>query len=254
MKYAKDGDVVVTLVGEKLDSAKPIIKGISVMYPYPDEDKKQTIGLLGYLGVAEKYRGEGLGHTLFDISRMDMADRANAAGLPLAAMVHECNPVGTKDDNMDPEKRMQMYERWGCIRLPVQYSQQPLTPDGESVPLVLVAEADPKTGEYPTKQALKDYLYAMAVEADGNAGQGPADKNKLYQQMAKSLDDFDAKVGLNKFYADTIAKRQAALTGKFNAPAWKDAAQPASARADQQKAAFAVKARKAKIATAKHAG
>jgi len=72
--------------------------------------------------------------------------------------------------------------------------------------------------------------------------------------MAKSLDDFDAKVGLNKFYADTIAKRQAALTGKFNAPAWKDAAQPASARADQQKAAFAVKARKAKIATAKHAG
>jgi hypothetical protein len=152
-QYTKDGDTIVTLIGEKLDSAKPVIKGISVMYPYPDEDKKQYIGLLGYLAVGEKYRKEGLGHTLFDVSRMDIADRAKAEGLKLAAMVHECNPVGTKNDNMDPAKRMAMYERWGCIKVPFPYSQQPLTADGESVPLVLMAEPDPKTGKYPSKQA-----------------------------------------------------------------------------------------------------
>jgi GNAT superfamily N-acetyltransferase len=253
-QYTKDGDTIVTLIGEKLDSAKPVIKGISVMYPYPDEDKKQYIGLLGYLAVGEKYRKEGLGHTLFDVSRMDIADRAKAEGLKLAAMVHECNPVGTKNDNMDPAKRMAMYERWGCIKVPFPYSQQPLTADGESVPLVLMAEPDPKTGKYPSKQAIKDYLYAMADEAASNAGQGPADKNKLYLDMVKALDQFDAKVGLDKYYAQTLATRQAALTGKFNEPAWKDAAQPASSA--QQKAAIAVapaaRAKKAKVSVPAH--
>lgn len=206
-QYTKDGDTIVTLVGEKLDSAKPVIKGISVMYPYPDEEKKQYIGLLGYLAVGKKYRSQGFGHTLFDVSRMDIAD--------------------------------------------FPYSQQPLTKDDKSVPLVLMAEPDPKTGQYPSKQALKDYLYAMADEADENAQQGPADKNKLYLDMVKALDQFDAKVGLDKYYAETLAKRQAALTGKFNAPAWKDAALPAVVRMTAQQKATMPAAPTAKVKKAK---
>jgi hypothetical protein len=72
--------------------------------------------------------------------------------------------------------------------------------------------------------------------------------------MVKALDQFDAKVGLDKYYAQTLATRQAALTGKFNEPAWKDAAQPASSA--QQKAAIAVapaaRAKKAKVSVPAH--
>jgi hypothetical protein len=196
-QYVADGDANMMIMGDNLNSKNPFITAIAITYPYGDEKKNETIGLLGYLGVRPGLRGEGLGHAMYDAFRQQMAKDAVKDGQTLAGIVHECNPVGTPDDVMDPAKRMAIYESWGCLRLPIFYKQPPLEKGKDGCELVLMVETNPVTGGYPTKQNIKDYLYGIYKEAEENADAGPPEKNKDYLRSVQELDALD----LNAFYA-----------------------------------------------------
>jgi len=242
IQYTKDGKdegVTVTVLGDRLGTKDQVIKGIAVVYNY--EDKGRAIGLLGHLGVAEGYRNKqlgganetgGIGSVLYDLCRKETARQAKEYGQTMGFMVHECNPIGTENDNMDPAKRIDWYKRRGVVPVPFAYAQQPLTMDGNPVPLVLMAEPNPaKKGEYPSVEDIKIYLKAMHKEAkdfvkdaieENRTAEKPQDEqifkdkldviNKTYKDMLKDLNrpEFAGE------YQKAIAERKAALSPKFN--------------------------------------
>lgn len=189
----KNGTAIISIAGSDLDTDHPTLKGLVVGYYYPD----QAVGLLGYIATAPAFQGQGLGRAMNEANNLALLDIAAARKQPLGGIFLECNLPTTQNDVMDPVKRIAMYEKWGCVTLPIFYKQPALEKGGAGVELKLLAEPHPATGAYPSKDAIKAFLTGIYKVSERDAGTPPPEKNPDYLRSIKELEALDLKA----FYA-----------------------------------------------------
>ena len=180
-------NIVIVVAGDNLDSEKPILKAISVAYYY----NKQDAGLLAYNAVSPDFQGQGLGRTMVDARKAALLDLAKANGNKLGGVFIECNDpakITPAEDVMDPATRIKMFEKWGARILPIDYVQPPLEHGAAKCDtLKLLAYPHPKTGKYPTPEAIKGFITGIYTELAKYAGCPPQD-NPDYLKTMQQLD------------------------------------------------------------------
>lgn len=201
----KDGATVTLLL---IPGAKPIIKALVIGYHYHGGANHPDVGLLGYLATDPQYQGQGLGKRMDALFRQTALAQAEKRGRKLGGIFLECNPVGTKNDIMDPAVRIAMYKKWGAVELPIFYKQPPLELGVDGLELRLLVEPNPKTGAYPAIEDIKTYLTGIYTESRDNlenlllkgVGKAQAKAGKLREEAKNSPED-----------ADKLNKRAAAM-------------------------------------------
>jgi hypothetical protein len=185
------GKLSISILGENLDGPNPTLKAMAVGYYY----KKHDVGLLAYLVTAPEFQGKGLGRTLNDANNGALIDFAQGNKQPLGGIFLECNDpakIKAEDDVMDPQKRIDMYKKWGAVVLPIDYVQPPLEYGGAKCDtLKLMAYPHPVTGQYPSKTAIKGYVSGLYEELAVYAGMAPKD-NPDYIRMMQQIDAMPA--------------------------------------------------------------
>ena len=180
-------NIIIVVAGDELDSEKPVLKAISVAYYY----NKQDAGLLAYNAVSPDFQGQGLGRIMVEARKTALLDLAKAYGNKLGGVFIECNDpakITPAEDVMDPATRIKMFEKWGAKVLPIHYVQPPLEHGGEKCDaLKLLAYPHPKTGKYPTPEAIKGFITGIYTELAKYAGCEPQD-NPDYIKTMQQID------------------------------------------------------------------
>ena len=198
-------NIVIVVAGDDLDTQDPTLKAISVAYYYNEHDA----GLLAYNAVSPKFQGHGLGRTMVDARKEALLDFAKTKGKALGGVFIECNDpakVSAEEDVMDPTVRINIFEKWGAVVLPIDYVQPPLETGGERCStLKLLAYPHPQTGHYPTKDEIKAYLTGIYTELAKYSGH-PPEKDPDYNKSVQQLEALD----LGQFYKTMLAAKASA--------------------------------------------
>jgi len=176
MGKSKNSNIVVVIVGTDFDAKNPNIKGISVGYYY----YKVDAGLLAYNAIAPAARNEGLGRVMVEARKQALLHLAEQHGQKLKGVFLECNDpakVKPEEDSIDPATRMKIFEKWGAKVIPIDYVQPALEKGAAKCDkFKLMAYPHPKTGHYPTPDAVRAFvtgIYQACTDYCG--GPKPAD-------------------------------------------------------------------------------
>lgn len=179
--------ITISILGENLDGPNPTLKAITVGNYYNAQD----VGLLAYIVTAKPFQGQGLGRIMNEANNHALAQFAKAKGTTIKGIFFEVNDpakIRAEDDAMDPQKRIDMYKKWGATTIPIDYVQPPLEKGGEKCDTMkLMAYRHPETGEYPTPDAVKAYITGIYNELAEFAGCAPKD-NPDYIRAMKQID------------------------------------------------------------------
>lgn len=179
--------LTIAILGDDLDGKNPVPKAMAIGYYY----KAHDVGLLAYLVTAPAWQGRGLGRALNEANNHALLTFAQNNNKPLQGIFLECNDpakIKPEDDVMDPQKRIDMYKKWGAIVLPIDYVQPPLEPGGAKCDtLKLLTYPHPVTGEYPKPEAIKGYVTGLYTELAKYSGVKPQDSPD-YQRIMLQID------------------------------------------------------------------
>jgi GNAT superfamily N-acetyltransferase len=154
------------------DPAARRLDGFAFVERYRDS----RCGLLSYIAVADRCRGQGLGRTLFDLAVASARAAAERDGAPLRAVfaeIHDPRRVRASDDVIDPHRRLAIMVRLGARLVPVEYVQPALGPAGNPsdrlMLLVFPNEAEDELDSEVVRGFLREY-YASLDAAPDDAG------------------------------------------------------------------------------------
>lgn len=179
--------IVINILGENLDSPDPekrVLKGISVAYYY----EHQNVGLLAYNAIDPRHRDKGMGKLMVDSRIESLKAMAAAQGKKLEGVFIEVNDptkVVPEDDSMDPRKRISIFEDWGARRIPIDYVQPPLSPEGDYNDTMLLMNY-PLDGVYADKKVVEQYLRGIYREF---RSEKQPDEDYFFKKMQKQLGD-----------------------------------------------------------------
>jgi len=177
--------IVIAIVGEKIDTETPVIKGISVGCYYNEED----VGLLAYNAIAPEFRNEGLGRVMVEARKQALLGMAKKNGNPLKGVFIECNDpdkVTPEEDCMDPALRLKIFQKWGAKVMPIDYVQPALTKESEKCEkLKLLAYPHPESGEYPAPDGIKGFVNGIYNELARHNGSTPSEDPDRIRIMAQ---------------------------------------------------------------------
>ena len=175
--------IAVNILGENLeDPERRVIKGISVAYYY----EHQNTGLLAYNAIDPKHRDKGMGKLMVDSRIESLKAMAAAKGRKLDGVFIEVNDptkVAANDDSMDPTKRISIFEDWGARRIPIDYVQPPLSPEGDYNDTMLLMNY-PLDGRYCDKDCVEKFL--RGIYREFRSEKSP-DDDYFFKKMQKQL-------------------------------------------------------------------
>ncbi len=172
-----------------LDEGAPVAGSII------DYLEEPATGVIEFLVVDPRSRGQGLGRRLLLMTEDALREDARRAGAEICAIVAEMNDpfrLTPHPDNLDPFVRASIWHSWGYGRIDFPYVQPALSEDQEPVQnLLLMAKLFEGAGKSARRRALSaaqvklavhEYIrWAMRIEA-------PAD-NAEFGSMARFLDE-----------------------------------------------------------------
>jgi GNAT superfamily N-acetyltransferase len=155
------------VAGIKLNDAKArSLAGFAFVERY----RESRCGLLSYIAVDQRSRGQRLASTLFEYALNSARQAAIADGSPLRAVfaeIHNPQRVAKADDAIDPGDRVRIMASLGAMRVPIGYVQPALGEDSQRSDRLLLI-AFPQDGERTldsgvVREFLLEYFAALAV-------------------------------------------------------------------------------------------
>lgn len=182
-----DTRLLVVIAGTDLDTDHPVIKGISTAEYYPQYD----VGQMAYNAIAPAFRNEGLGHVMVDARKQALLDMAAADNAVLRGIFLDCKDpakVKASEDSIDPAIRLKVFQKWGARVMPVDFVLPPLHLGEEPCDKVLLlAYPHPQTGEYPDREAMRDFITVTYHEL-ADTSPCPPHLNPDYLKMMAEID------------------------------------------------------------------
>lgn len=151
------------------DSAARRLDGFAFVERY----RESRCGLLSYIAIDDRCRGQGVGRTLFDLSVASARAAAERDGAPLRAVfaeIHDPRRVRPSDDVIDPHRRLAIMVSLGARLVPIEYVQPALGHGGNSsdrlMLLVFANEDEDELDSEVVREFLREYYAALDAAPD----------------------------------------------------------------------------------------
>ena len=183
-------DMCIVLLGENLNSSKPVLKGISVGYYYRDQDA----GLLGYTVINPAFNAPGLEQAMMDACTEGLQDLSKKnGGLMQAVFLETNNPAKMENDDERNAavERLQMLQSLGAKLVNANFIEPPLYEGADKNESFSLVAYPGKAGFLPTRKQVKDVvtgLYTGLAECAGCAPKDNPDYNGLMKQIDATTD------------------------------------------------------------------
>lgn len=178
-------DMCIVLLGESLNTAKPILKGISVGYYYRDQDA----GLLGYTVVSEQYDAPGLQQAMMDAATEGLQALSKKNGGQMQpAFLETDNPakIENDDERAAAVARLQMLQSLGAKLVNINFIEPPLYEGGDKNESLCLLTYPGRAGFQPENDQVKGLvtgLYTGLAECAGCAPKDNPDYTSIMQQI-----------------------------------------------------------------------
>ena len=179
-------NMCIVLLGENLNSGKPVLKGISVGYYYPDQDA----GLLGYTVINQEYKTPELDQAMMDTCTEGLQDLSKKNGGKMQSVFIEVdNPAKMEDDDARfiAVERLRSMQSMGAKLVNIDFVEPPLYEGGDKNEALRLLAYPGKAGFLPDAQEVKDVITGLYTGLAECAGMAPKD-NPDYKSAMQQID------------------------------------------------------------------
>lgn len=145
---------------------------------------ESSCALITYLAVNDIYRGNGVARTLINSAIDVLLSESSGALLSVFMECHNPDIVSDGMDTFSPTARLAIMKKLGCMYVPINYVQPPLSPEGRpSSDLVLICVVRDEVIAPPSGQIVAGFL----KEFYRSLGVVDADSNQDFRLMMKCI-------------------------------------------------------------------